>query len=144
MPIDAKQSKKLSEALARPLSYMGIYRSDSLDDQSISLRTYVVFAILGTYVILSLAYFAFASTTFQSYADCFWITATSMLETFIGVTLIVKRKMIFQLIDSFDSVIENRKKNTTHIEYAFNYCINSCDSRDEKRFKIEENLRRCH
>lgn len=123
MPIDAKHSKPLSEALALPLSYMGIYRSDSLNDQPISLRTYVVFAILGTYLILSLAFFVFESTVFQSYADCFWITATSMLETFIGVTLIVKRKMIFQLIDSFDSVIENRKKNKNTTQIQSKICI---------------------
>lgn len=119
MPQNPKRPKKLGEALQLPLAYMGIYRSGPLEDQSVSLRSYVVLAIMGVYLIISLAYFVLESGTFQSYADCYWITTTTMIMFFVSITLVVKRRNLFASIDNFENIIENRKKycNTNSLKF---------------------------
>lgn len=110
MPKYPKRSSQLSEALRRPLAYLGIYRSGAFEDDSISLRSYVIMVLMSSYLVLSVAFMALKSKTFQSHADCFWITATNMLMFCVVVLLALKRRNLFELIDNFENIIENRKK----------------------------------
>lgn len=115
MPENPKRSRQLSEALRRPLAYLGIYRSGAFDDDSISLRSYVIMVLMSSYLVLSVAFMALESKTFQSHADCFWITATNMLMFCVVVLLALKRRNLFELIDNFENIIETRKKSATLI-----------------------------
>lgn len=112
MPSTPKRKKPLTEVLRPPLAYMGIYPTAPFGNDSISSRSYVTMSFMGFYIIISSTFFVFETMTFQSFSDCFWITTTAMIMTFVCGTLIVKRENVFDLIDNFEDIIEQRKRHS--------------------------------
>lgn len=112
MPPIPKRKKPLTEALRPPLACMGIYPPDPVGNQPVSLRSYIVMFGMGIYIVLSAAFFVFEPLTFQSFADCFWITTTTIIMFFVSATLIVKRKKLFDIIDNFEDIIEQCKRHS--------------------------------
>lgn len=99
---------KIFQLLKKPFGVLGIHPPKSFDENPITLRRLITLFILIQFSIASIVFFLFEATTFIEYADSFYISATAMLKVCVFSAILWKLIKIFELIENFEEIIQNR------------------------------------
>lgn len=104
---------KIFQLLRKPFGVLGIYPPKRFDENPITFKRLITLFILVQFSLTSIVFFLFEAATFIEYADAFYISATAMLKVYVFSAILRKLIKIFELIENFESIIQNRalKKN---------------------------------
>lgn len=88
---------------------LGIYRLSSPQNHLFEWKILFVFILFGQYIISLMAFFLFEANTLSEFTASYYAVATTTLLFFTSISMFRKKMDIFQLLDNFENVIEQRQ-----------------------------------
>lgn len=109
---------KFFQSIRKVFASVGIYKPQPLQKNPISVRSALRLLCLALFSSLTFAFFVYEAKTLLEFAESFYIFATSTFLFSILSTYILKTPKIFELLDSMEIEIEERKMIETKLKFS--------------------------
>lgn len=102
---------KIFQAIILNISNVGIIWPQKHKKHPFNAKNLTILFNLGLYSVLAVLFLLLEAETFSEYADSFYLIVTNIFCAVLFATTIWKTPKIFELITSFETIIQKRGSN---------------------------------
>lgn len=102
---------KIFKEIILNFSIEGIYWPQKYQKHPFNIKNFAILFSLGLYSSLTMLALLLEVETLSEYADAFFATVTTIHCSVMFAVLVWKTPKIFDLINSFETIIQNRESN---------------------------------